>query len=282
MTTQPTHPAPAGALRPLDPDAHRMFLLELENFNKLLEEPPPIEHISVRERITYKNTDGTYRPHYYIPIDILETEVMKVFGAFQTVNFRWHTIANEVTGAIDVLYWHPIFQTWLTISGAGAVMIQQKANSKPSDYDAKYTNALESAMPHLISDCFTNAVAKLGRRFGRGLNRDPFKKGEYKPTGLNSVEAMQEVEAKKQLLARSIEVLELYKGKISDYTDRNTLHLEGPSLLDEAKKEGLLDDDFQTFRGLLLEHYMELKAKEEKAIEAPVNGQKGKSNTKHK
>ena len=108
----------------------------------------------------------------YLPIAHIEAQLDEIFmGLWQTSNFRWQVVANEIIGSIDLEVFHPIACHWVKRTGSASVPIQQKSGSAPSDVDAKYKNALVKDFPHLKADCIKNAAKSLGRRFGRDLNR---------------------------------------------------------------------------------------------------------------
>ena len=108
----------------------------------------------------------------YLPIAHVEAQLDEIFfGLWQTSNFRWQVVANEIIGSIDLEVYNPVAGCWLKRTGAASVPVQQRSGSAPSDVDAKYKNALVKDFPHLKADCIKNAAKSLGRRFGRDLNR---------------------------------------------------------------------------------------------------------------
>lgn len=140
-----------------------------EIFNAYLDKLPPTEYIKVNKMA------GNYR---YLPIGFLENEMDRLFmKLWQTKNFRWQVVANEIIGTIEIHYYHPVLRQWLCREGSASVMIQMKSEKNGGDGDItnvknKITNTLEKDFPHLKADCFRNGVKSLGRRFGRDMNRE--------------------------------------------------------------------------------------------------------------
>jgi len=110
----------------------------------------------------------------YVPIGIIENKLDEYFsGLWQIKNFKYQVVANEIVGDIELMVFHPILKDWITRSGAGAVMIQQKRDSKDlTDINSKIKNTLTKDFPHLKAECLKNACKSLGVIFGRNLNRD--------------------------------------------------------------------------------------------------------------
>lgn len=120
-----------------------------------------------------------------IPISFLETLLDEVYlGLWNTKNFRYQVITNEIVGTIDLEVFDPSVKIWISRSGSAAVQIQQDANSLITDIAAKKKNALQKDFPKLETMCLKAACKRLGKKFGRDLNRkveDTYNE-EYTPT----------------------------------------------------------------------------------------------------
>lgn len=142
--------------------------LKAQNFMKITHKEPKNEEIAIN---TFANDSK------YIPISFLEMNMDEMFfGLWETKNFQYMTVANEIVGSIEVRYFHPTFNTWLSRTGAAAVQIQMVSKNKGgtgdiTDIGQKITNTLTKDFPHLKADCFRNAVLSIGKAFGRDLNR---------------------------------------------------------------------------------------------------------------
>lgn len=130
-----------------------------------------------------ENPDKTYRQSDYakipdkgeyetIPIDIIETTLDEVYmGLWETTNFHYQVMANEIVGHLDLRVFDPSAKVWLTRLGFGAVTIRQKKDSDITDISAKIKTALQMDFPKLRTACIKNAAKTLGAKFGRHLNR---------------------------------------------------------------------------------------------------------------
>lgn len=132
------------------------------------------------------------------------------FGLWDTVNFKWQVIANEIVGSIVLKVTHPVTNKKIRRTGAAAVQImvdavpdelkynagdtkEQAAKRKKErnqwalDPDNKKSNALDKEFPKLKTECIKNAAQSLGKLFGRDLNRPrsdnykPLLRGEQQP-----------------------------------------------------------------------------------------------------
>lgn len=158
----------------------------------------------------------------YIPVGILENMLDEVFGAFgwETNDFQYTQIANEVTGQVTLRVL--IDGHWINRIGAASVQVRCKRGT-----GEKIANALEMDMPHLLSDCFTNACKKLGKYFGRDLNREHAR--EYNALQVENLDNRKVLEPDTDLftriqaglLAKTVTVEALHKlYKISTETEK--------------------------------------------------------------
>lgn len=135
----------------------------LERFQKALNTPP--EPKEVKENA--HNAGAKYLPISFIEMTLDEM----FFGLWETTDFRWQVMGNEVVGSLTLRVFHPVEKIWISRVGAAAAMIRQAKGAKITDIDAKLHNALGMDFPHLKADCLTNAARSLGKMFGRDLNR---------------------------------------------------------------------------------------------------------------
>lgn len=107
----------------------------------------------------------------YIPIDILEGMLDKwTMGQYSIKNFEYKYGVFKVTGSVELEYYHPITGNLLTRTGAAAVLIDKKVLA--TGKDTTVTLDVELAQPALLSMCTISAIRKIGRCFGRSLNRE--------------------------------------------------------------------------------------------------------------
>lgn len=175
----------------------------------------------------------------YLPIAHVEAQLDEIFlGLWQTKNFRWQVVANEIIGSIDLEVFNPVANAWITRTGTASVPIQQKSGSAPTDVDAKYKNALVKDFPHLKADCVKNAAKALGRRFGRDLNRNYFELVENRVNVLEqaqgAVEELQRILAEVKTTKELRELLDarpdiLKNDILASEARRRRKELEGPA-----------------------------------------------------
>lgn len=135
----------------------------LERFQKALNTPPNAKEV----RENAHNAMAKYLPISFVEMTLDEM----FFGLWETTDFRWQVMGNEVVGSLTLRVFHPVEKIWLSRTGAAAAMIRQAKGAKITDIDAKLHNALGMDFPHLKADCLTNAARSLGKMFGRDLNR---------------------------------------------------------------------------------------------------------------
>lgn len=109
----------------------------------------------------------------YLPISFVEMQLDEMFaGHWQTYEFRYQQIVNEVVGSIILEVIHPVTGIVIKRTGTASVQIMQDANTKVADFiQYKKPNALEMGFPKLEAECIKSAARKLGKYFGRDLNR---------------------------------------------------------------------------------------------------------------
>lgn len=116
------------------------------------------------------------------------------FGLWDTYDYRWQTIANEVVGSLILEVTHPVTNKTIRRTGAAAVQImvdavpdelkpnagdtkeraakrKKERNQWALDPDNKKSNAMDKEFPKLKAECVKNAAQSLGKLFGRDLNR---------------------------------------------------------------------------------------------------------------
>lgn len=148
----------AGELPALhDPE----FLIKVQKFSTLLNKP------------VEKNKLQSYNGASYLPISFMEMTLDELFfGQWETKNFKWERMFNEIVGSIELEVLHPITGRTITRIGTAAIQIMQDAGKTVAEFnDTKKKNALLMGFPKLKAECFKNACISLGKYFGRDVNR---------------------------------------------------------------------------------------------------------------
>lgn len=110
----------------------------------------------------------------YIPIDKLEFMMTYFFGKWECKVISYGVLANSVAVHVRVRYWYGIKGgdgEWRETDGVGAVPLQLDENSSASDSSKIKSNAVQIGLPAAESYAFKDAVEKLGKIFGKDLNR---------------------------------------------------------------------------------------------------------------
>lgn len=129
-----------------------------------------------------------------LPISFVEMTLDELFlGQWETRDFKWAAITNEVQGSVTLVLTHPVTGHRFSRVGAASIIItvdslDDEAKAKMSRQDRnlyalnpenKKPNALDLGFPKLKAECVKNAAQSLGKVFGRDINRK--KKDSFKP-----------------------------------------------------------------------------------------------------
>lgn len=149
---------------------------QLQDFLRKLNQDPPDSELD-------KTPDGKAKT---LPISFVEMNLDELFlGLWETENFTWSAITNEVQGSLELVVTHPITGQKIKRTGAASIVItvdsltddEKKGMSKPArnlyalNPENKKPNALDLGFPKLKAECVKNAAQSLGKIFGRDINR---------------------------------------------------------------------------------------------------------------
>lgn len=145
---------------------------KLQNFLARMNADPPAALVKIN-----KFANNTK----YLPISYLEMLLDQIsLGIWETKNFHYEILTNELVGSIIVKFYHPVIGNFIERVGVAAVQIQTKSGTDPYDITNKIPNTLVKQVGQLKAECFRNAVKSIGKIFGRDLNRDDA--AEFNPT----------------------------------------------------------------------------------------------------
>jgi uncharacterized protein YukE len=150
-----------------------------EAFLRAVNSPPPKKEVKVNKHAGNSN---------YLPISFVQMKLDEMFfGLWSWTVSEVRVIANEVLvwGTLEVF--HPSAKVWLKRSGCGAAMILQSKGAQVDDISAKIKNTLVKDFPHAEAEALKSAAKKLGKAFGRDLNR------QFEDEYTSFFETMQEV-----------------------------------------------------------------------------------------
>jgi hypothetical protein len=186
--------SPAIPMTPIE--SLEQFTFRLEQFLLRLNAEPDQADIQVNRAANNSQ---------YKPISFVQNDLDELFAGLWNFEIKsYQVIANEIVGTGLLEVFHPIARMWIKRSGAAAVMIQQKSEKnggtgRISNIDDKIKNTLVKDFPHLESELIKSAAKKLGKVFGRDLNREH--EGSYSPVyteeAMNNEGLTQAIEALK-------------------------------------------------------------------------------------
>lgn len=172
------------------------FVMRLQSYQRLANKPVEAEKLEEHPFVRGAN---------YLPISFMEMTLDELyFGLWQTKNFSYSQVSNEILASIELSVYHPIAKTWITRTGVSAVQIMvdsfpekppakniefyqdkiQKYNKAKNEWSLDPANKKPAALTNgifaaLKAECFKNACISLGTYFGRDVNRK--KKDSYTP-----------------------------------------------------------------------------------------------------
>jgi hypothetical protein len=107
----------------------------------------------------------------YVPIEIVETFLTKLFQQWRVEVRREGQMLNSIFVTVRLHFKHPISQEWDWQDGVGAAPIQTDKGMSAADLAAIKNDAIMKALPAAESFAVKDAAEKIGKVFGRDLNR---------------------------------------------------------------------------------------------------------------
>lgn len=107
----------------------------------------------------------------YLPIERIEYLLTRIFISWKIDIKSIQTIANSVVVTIRLYYQSPLSDEMLWHDGAGAAPIQTDKGSGAMDWNAVKNDAVMKAVPAAESFAIKDAAEKIGKLFGKDLNR---------------------------------------------------------------------------------------------------------------
>lgn len=153
-------------LKPV-PKLQDLVNMEVVNSNEnelqvLLNQNPPEAWIKTNK---YANNSR------YLAIDKVEYMLTSVFLKWWVEVLEWKVIANSVAVAVRLFYVSPITGETLHQDGLGAMPMQTDEGAGAVDFNHIKTSAVQMALPGAESYAIKDAAEKIGRVFGKDLNR---------------------------------------------------------------------------------------------------------------
>lgn len=130
--------------------------------NILLNQPPKKDWIKVN-----KFANNTT----YIPIEKIEYLLTSIYLKWKVEIKNTSVIANSVVVTIRLHVQDPVSGDWDWQDGIGASPIQTEKGASATDFTKVNTSAVQMAAPAAESYAIKDAAEKLGKIFGKDINR---------------------------------------------------------------------------------------------------------------
>lgn len=140
----------------------------------ILNAEPPASWIS---KHPYVNVDKiingvkTKAPLDYLPIERVEYLLTRIFGKWRVEIKKSEALANAVVITVRLHYIDPVTGEWDWQDGIGASAMQTNAGAGATDFNQIKNSAVQMAAPAAESYAVKDAAEKLGKIFGKDLNR---------------------------------------------------------------------------------------------------------------
>lgn len=107
----------------------------------------------------------------YIPIERVEWLLTQVFVKWKVEVKMIQVIANSVVVTVRLYYFNHMEKEWNWQDGIGAAPIQTDKGAGAMDWNAVKSDAVMKAAPAAESYAIKDAAEKIGKLFGKDLNR---------------------------------------------------------------------------------------------------------------
>lgn len=107
----------------------------------------------------------------YLPIERIEYLLTSIFQVWNVEIRETKLIANSIVVTIRLHYKNPITGEMLFHDGIGASPLQTEKNAGATEFDKIKSNAVMLAAPAAESYAVKDAAEKIGKLFGKDLNR---------------------------------------------------------------------------------------------------------------
>jgi len=138
-------------------------LKEAQNsLNVLLNQAPPAAWLKIHP---------IAKKVVYIPIERVEWLLTKLFIQWRVEVKSVQSVANSIVVTIRLHYQNILDDSWSWQDGVGAAPIITKADAGAMDWNSVLSDSVMKATPAAESYAIKDAAEKLGKIFGKDLNR---------------------------------------------------------------------------------------------------------------
>jgi hypothetical protein len=138
------------------------------------QEPHPTwlkEHPTAKVEITDPNGTKRKVPARYIPIERVEWLLINIFLKYKVEIKTVQLLANSVCVTVRLYYYDHISKEWHWQDGVGAAPLQTDSGAGAADFTKMKSSAVQMAAPSAETYAVKDAAEKIGRIFGKDINR---------------------------------------------------------------------------------------------------------------
>lgn len=129
------------------------------------------EHPIVKVEVNDGNGGKKKVPLKYLPIEVIEFLLTSIFSAWKVEIKESKLIANSMVVTVRLHYLDPISGIWEWQDGIGASPIQTDSGAGATEFDKIKSAAVMMSAPAAETFAIKDAAEKLGKLFGKDLNR---------------------------------------------------------------------------------------------------------------
>lgn len=143
-------------------DKGELLYSDIIEFKKILDTPPKKAWIHSNK---YANNAK------YISIHVIEDLLNKLFPFWELKQVgQPQILGNSIVVSVELRVFNPLINQWISYAGIGAVPIELKGGSDPTDFTKMNAKAMHKNVPAAMAYAMKNAAKKIGKIFGSHLN----------------------------------------------------------------------------------------------------------------
>ncbi len=144
-------------------------------FQVLVNQPPKPEwikdHPSAKKKVIVNGREE-YVPMKYIPIERVEWLIINICLKYKVEIKDAKLLGNSIMVTVRLHYYDHSSKEWLWQDGIGAAPLQTDKGAGAIEFDKLKSGAVQMGAPAAESYAVKDAAEKIGKIFGKDLNRD--------------------------------------------------------------------------------------------------------------
>lgn len=143
--------------------------------NKILNSQPKNEWLFAHPFATKKEKTNQGNlvdvPCVYLTVQRIEYLLTSIFLEWNLEVKDYKLLANSICVTVRLHYLNPVTNQWRFQDGIGAAPLQTDKGAGATDFNAIKSNAVQIGAPAAETFAFKDAAEKIGKLFGKDLNR---------------------------------------------------------------------------------------------------------------